>query len=105
MKQVKTSQILDVETTREMISQFDRGKQVKAERQASLVAEVDFAAVADVILFQSSDILERIDNGWRRSSTRTHRRFEIPRHHPSALLRSVLHPPTHYLPLRLNAPP
>ena len=26
MKQVETSQILDVETAREMISQFDRGK-------------------------------------------------------------------------------
>ena len=58
MKQVKTSQIFDVETAREIISQFDRGKQVKAECEASAVAKVDFAAVHEVILFQSSDILD-----------------------------------------------
>src|SRR5258706_12803148 len=90
MKQVKASQIFDIETAREMISQFDRGKQVKAECQASAVAEVDFAAVPDVILFQASDILDRIDKGCRRASDRTHRRYEMPRRNACDLGRYVL---------------
>jgi len=90
MKQVKTSQIFDIETAREMISQFDRGKQVKAECQASAVAEVDFAAVPDVILFQASDILDRIDKGCRSASNRTHRRYEMPRRNACDLGRYVL---------------
>jgi hypothetical protein len=49
VKQVETSQILDVEIAGEMASQFDRGKKVKAERQASTVAKVDFAAVPEVV--------------------------------------------------------
>jgi hypothetical protein len=32
-----------------MVSQFDCGEQVKAERQASTVAKVDFAAVPGVV--------------------------------------------------------
>src|SRR5260370_17649695 len=90
MKQVKTSQILDVETTREMISEFDRGKPVKAECPAATVAEVDFAAVPDVLLVQSSDILERIDKGCRSASNRTHRRYEMPRRNACDLGRYVL---------------
>ena len=78
MKQVKTSQIFDVETAGEMVSQFDRGKQVKTECQASAVAEVDFAAVPDVVLFQSLDVLDQIDKACRSTSNRTHRRYEMP---------------------------
>ena len=90
MKQVKTSQILNVETAGEMVSQFDRGEEVKAECQASTVAKVDFAAVPDVILFQSSDILDRIDKGCRNASNRTYRRYEMPRRNACDLLRYVL---------------
>src|SRR5260370_17227563 len=91
MKQVKTSQIFNVETTRKIISQFDRGKQVKAECQASAVAEVDFAAVPDVILFQASDILDRIVKGCRSASNRTHRRYKMPHRNPSDLGQHALH--------------
>jgi hypothetical protein len=90
MKQVKTSQILYVETAREMISQFDRGKQVKAKCQTSAVAEVDFAAVPDVILFQSPDILDQIDKGCRSASNGTHRHYEMPRRNACDLRRCVL---------------
>jgi hypothetical protein len=38
VKQVKTSQILDVEIAGETVSQFDCGKKMKAERQASTEA-------------------------------------------------------------------
>ena len=51
MKQVETSQILDVETAGKTVSQFDRSKEVKAEYHPSAVAEVDFTAVPDVVLF------------------------------------------------------
>src|SRR5258705_13927004 len=90
MKQVKASQIFDIETAREMISQFDGGKQVKAECQASAVAEAAFAAVPDVVLFQASDILDRIDKGCWRASNRTHRRYEMPRCNACDLGRDVL---------------
>ena len=40
--------------------QFDRCKQVKAECNMSAVAEVDFAPVPDVILFQSADFLDPV---------------------------------------------
>src|SRR5258708_12219418 len=90
MKQVKTSQVFDVETTREMISEVDRGKQVKGEGEGSGVAEVDFAAVPDVILFQSPDILDRIDKGCRSASDGTHRRYEMPRRNACDLRRYVL---------------
>jgi hypothetical protein len=90
MKQIKSSQIFDVETAGEMVSQFSRRKQVKAECQASAVAEVDFAAVPDVILFQSPDILDRIDEGCRSASNRTHRRYEMPGRNACDLRRYVL---------------
>ena len=60
VKQVEASQIFDVETAGEIVSQFDRCKQVKAECNMPAVAEVDFASVPDVILFQSADFLDRI---------------------------------------------
>ena len=50
MKQVEAAQIFDVETAREITQQFDRCKLVKTECNMSAVAEVDFAAVPDVIL-------------------------------------------------------
>ncbi len=56
MKQVETSQVFDVETAGEMVSQFGRCKQVKAECHTSAVAEVDFTPVPDVILFQFADV-------------------------------------------------
>jgi hypothetical protein len=58
VKQIKTSQIFDVETAGEMALQFDCSKHVKTECQASAVTEVDFATVSDVVLFQSADIFE-----------------------------------------------
>jgi hypothetical protein len=39
MKQVETSQILDVETAGEIVLQFDCSKPVKAERNAPTIAE------------------------------------------------------------------
>ena len=63
---------------------------MKAECQASAIAEVDFAPVPDVILFQASDILDRIDKGCRSASNRTHRRYEMPRRNACDLRRYVL---------------
>jgi hypothetical protein len=79
MEQVETSQIFDVETACEMVSQFDRSKQVKAECHMSAVAEVDFTPVPDVILFQSADFLDRFYKGRWSAANRTHRRYEISR--------------------------
>jgi hypothetical protein len=50
MKQVEAAQIFDLETAGEITQQFDRCKLVKTECNMSAVAEVDFAAVPDVIL-------------------------------------------------------
>ncbi|MGA2307875.1 MAG: hypothetical protein ABSH29_27355, partial [Acidimicrobiales bacterium] len=60
MKQVETSQVFDVEAAREIAPQFGCSKQVKAERYMSAVAELDFAPVRDVILFQLADLLYRV---------------------------------------------
>src|ERR1700730_12246313 len=79
MKQVETSQIFDVETVGEMVSQFDRSKQVKVERHTSTVAEVDFASVPDVILFQSADFLDGVHKGRWSAANRAHRGYEISR--------------------------
>jgi hypothetical protein len=78
MKQVKTSQIFDVEMARKKISQFGRRKEMKAECQASAVAKVDFAVVRDVILLQPSDVLDPIDKGCRGTSHRSNRRYQVP---------------------------
>src|ERR1700756_1883723 len=52
---------------------------MKAECQASAVAEVDFAVVPGVILLQSADLLDRFyKSGWS-AANRTHRRNEISR--------------------------
>jgi hypothetical protein len=85
VKQVKTSQILNVETAGEMVSQFERGKEVKAECQVSTLAKVDFAAVPDVVLLKPPDILDRVDESCRSASNRTHRRYKIPRRNASDL--------------------
>ena len=79
MKEVETSQIFHVEAPGEMVSQFSRSKQVKAERHTSTVAEIDFAPVPDVILFQSADVLDRFYKGRWSAANRTHRRYEISR--------------------------
>jgi hypothetical protein len=79
MEQVETSQIFDVETAGEMVSQFDRRKQVKAECDMSAVTEVDFTAVPDVVLFQSADFLHGFDKGRWSAASRTHRRDEMSR--------------------------
>ena len=79
MKEVETSQIFDVETAGEMVSQFSRSKQVKAECHASAVAEVDFAPVPDVILFQSADFLDGVHKGRWSAANRAHRGYEISR--------------------------
>ncbi len=77
MKQVETSQIFDVETVSEIAPQLDRSKQVKAECDTSAVAEVDFAPVLGVILFQSADLLNRVYKGRWSAANRTHRRYEM----------------------------
>ena len=79
MKQVKTAQIFDVETAGEIIQQFDCCKLVKAKCNMSTVAEVDFAPVPDVILFQSADFLNRVYKGRWSAANRTDRRYEISR--------------------------
>ena len=79
MKQVEAAQIFDVETAREIIQQFDRCKLVKAKCNMSTVAEVDFTAVPDVILFQSADFLDRVDKGRWSAANRTDRRYEVSR--------------------------
>ena len=79
MKQVETAQIVDVKTAGEIIKQFDRCKLVKAKCDMSAVAEVDFAAVPDVILFQSAGFLDRVDKGRWRAANRTNRRYEVSR--------------------------
>ncbi|MEA3102703.1 MAG: hypothetical protein QOF74_6943 [Caballeronia mineralivorans] len=63
MKQVQTAHIFNVEAVGEMVPQFERCKLVKAERNMSAVAEVDFAPVPDVILLQSADFLDRVRIG------------------------------------------
>jgi hypothetical protein len=90
MEQVKTSQILNVETAGEMVSQFDRSKQMKTKRQASTVAEVDLAAIPAVILLKSSDILDQFNKGRRSASNRTHGRYEIPRRDAGDLRRDIV---------------
>ena len=74
MKQVKTAQFFDVETAGEIIQQLDRCKLVKAKCNMSAVAEVDFAPVPDVVLFQTADILDRVyspypTHCWMRAET------------------------------------
>ena len=76
-KQVETSQIFDVETVSEIAPHLDRSKQVKAEFDTSAVAEVDFAAVLGVILFQSPDLLKRVYKCRWSAANRTHRRYEM----------------------------
>ncbi len=51
MKHVETAQIVDVETAGEIIQQFDGCRLAKAKCNMSAVAEVNFTAVPDVILF------------------------------------------------------
>ena len=66
MKQIEIPQILDVETAGESISQLDRRKLVKAERNTPTIAEVDFTPVPDVILSKSAHVLYRAYEGrWR----------------------------------------
>ena len=77
VKQVETSQIFDFETAGEMVSQFDRSKQVEAEGHTSAVAEVDFTPVPDVILLQSADFLDRLYKGRWSAANGTHGRYEI----------------------------
>ena len=79
MKEVQAAHIFNVETAGEMVPQFDRCKLVKAECNMSTVAEVDFAPVSDVILFQSADFLHRVHKGRWHAANRTHRRYEISR--------------------------
>ena len=79
MKQVQTTQIVDVETAGEIIQQFDRCKLVKAKCNMSAVAEVDFATVPDVILFQLADFFDRVDKGRWSAANRTNSRNEISR--------------------------
>ena len=90
MKQIKTSHIFDVETAGEMALQFDCSKHVKTECQASAVTEVDFATVADVVLFQSADIFERIDKARGSAANRPHCRYEMSRRNTCDLRRDVL---------------
>src|ERR1700730_8886542 len=79
MEQVETSQIFDVETACEMVSQLGRCKQMKAECHMSAVTEVDFTPVPDVILFQSADSLARCHKSLWSAASRTHRRDEMSR--------------------------
>src|SRR5450631_49549 len=79
MKKVEAAQILDVEAAGEIIPQFDRCKLVKAECDMPAVAEVDFASVPDVILFQSVDFLDRVHESCWHAANRTHRRYEVSR--------------------------
>ena len=90
MKQVKASQIFDVEITGKKISQFDRRKEMKAECQASTVAEVDFAVVHDVILLQPPDILDGIDKRRRGAPHRSNRRYQMPRRNACDFRRDIL---------------
>src|SRR6201999_801548 len=70
VKQVEAAQIFDVEPSGEIVQQFDRCKLMKAESDVAAVAEVDFAAVPDMILFQPPDIRDRVDKGRRRAANR-----------------------------------
>ena len=78
MKQVQTTQIVDVETAGEIIQQFDRCKLVKAKCNMSAVAEVDFATVPDVILFQLADFFDPVDKGRWSAANRTNSRMKYP---------------------------
>jgi hypothetical protein len=75
-----------------MALQFGCSKHVKAECQASAVTEVDFATVSDMILFQSADVLDRIDKTRGRASNRPNCRYEMPRRNACDLRRDVLQP-------------
>ena len=79
MKEVQAAHIFNVEAAGKMVPQFDRCKLVKVECSMSAVAEVDFAPVPDVILFQSADFLDRVHKGRWHAANRTHRRYEISR--------------------------
>ncbi|WP_244443305.1 hypothetical protein [Bradyrhizobium sp. Ai1a-2] len=92
VKQVETSQILDLEIPREKASQFDRCEQVKAERHMPTVAKVDFTVVLDVIMSQAADVLYRFHEGRWRAADRTHGRYEMSRRHARDLCRDIRQP-------------
>ena len=77
VKEVEAAHIFNVETAGEMVPQFGRCKLVKAECNVSAVAEVDFAPVPDVILFQSADLLDRIYKSRWCAANRPDRRYEV----------------------------
>ena len=78
VKEVEAAQIFDVETAGEIVAQFDRCKLVKAECNMPAVAEVDLTSVPDVILFQSTDFLDRIYKSRWSAANRPDRRYEVP---------------------------
>ena len=79
MKQVETSQILDIKTIDETAPQFGGCEQVKAECNTSSVAEFELASVPEVILCQFTDLLHRVYEGGWRAADRTYRSDEMSR--------------------------
>ena len=70
VEQIQASKILNFKSALKIRSQLGRREQMEAERAAATVAEFEFAQIVQVVVFQATYVLDRINQRRRHATVR-----------------------------------